>query len=146
MLTYVGKGYTPAFVANLERLIVRLSQGEDVLLVDGPDDICAPMVSACGAHCSLDSVRHRDVAALDSVGRAVGMVLGAGGHFHPTPGMIASMRSAFLEAQPGEAGMRQACGGCEWSPFCTDIASSGFAGAKLKMRRETTADSQHLSV
>ncbi len=47
MLTFVGKGYSPAFVENYDRIAGRLSEGEDILLVDGPDDICAPLL--CGA-------------------------------------------------------------------------------------------------
>ncbi len=42
MLTYVGKGYSPAFCANYDAVLARLSAGEEILLVDGPDSVCAP--------------------------------------------------------------------------------------------------------
>lgn len=134
MLTYVGKGYTPAFSANFDRIAGRLAEGEDVLLVEGPDDICAPMAFECGAHCPGESVRQRDAEALAAVGQALGLVLQAGGRLCLTSAMVACMRHAFAGAAAGKPGLRRACGGCEWSPFCTDIAGAGYAGVKLKMR------------
>ncbi len=134
MLTYVGKGYTPAFSANFDRIAGRLAEGEDVLLVEGPDDICAPMAFECGAHCPGESVRQRDGEALAAVGQALGLVLQPGGRMCLTAPMLACMRHAFAASEAGKAGMRRACGGCEWSPLCTDIAGAGYAGVRLKMR------------
>ncbi len=45
MLTYVGKGYSPAFVENYEVIAARLSAGEEIELVAGPDDICGPLTA-----------------------------------------------------------------------------------------------------
>lgn len=140
MLTYVGKGYTPAFSANFDRIARRLSEGEDVLLVQGPDDICAPMAFACGAHCPSDSVRRRDGEALAAAGRVLGLVLQPGGRFCLTSPMVACMRLAFAAARAGEAGLRRACGGCEWADLCTDIAGSGYPGARLRMLPGTADD------
>lgn len=134
MLTYVGKGYTPAFSANFDRIAGRLAEGEDVLLVEGPDDICAPMAFACGAHCPGEGVRQRDVEALASVGQTLGLVLQAGGRLCLTPPMVACMRHAFAGAAAGKPGMRSACGGCEWSQLCTDIAGAGYPGVRLKIK------------
>ncbi|MGV6872987.1 DUF1284 domain-containing protein [Pseudochelatococcus sp. B33] len=134
VLTYVGKGYTPAFTANLDRIAGRLSEGEEVLLVDGPDDICAPMAFACGAHCPSDDIRLRDSEALAAVGRTLGRALQVGGRLCLTPAVVAGMRAAFAGARAGEAGLRRACGGCEWSSLCTDIAGGGYPGVRLRMR------------
>lgn len=134
MLTHVGKGYTPAFSANFDRIAVRLSGGEEVLLVEGPDDICRPIASACGAHCPAESVRERDGDALSAIGSTLGILLHAGGRLRLTPDLLGAMRAAFAGARAGEAGVRGACGGCEWSPLCTDIAGAGYPGVKLRMR------------
>ncbi|WP_292282104.1 DUF1284 domain-containing protein, partial [Mesorhizobium sp.] len=51
LLTYVGKGYSPAFTANYDVVVKRLAGGEDILIVSGPDDICAPLLSESEPHC-----------------------------------------------------------------------------------------------
>ena len=51
LLAYKGEGYSPAFIANLDRIAARLTAGEDAVLVDGPDDICAPLALTQG--CSV---------------------------------------------------------------------------------------------
>ena len=38
LLTYVGKGYSPAFTANYDAIAMRIEQGEELLIVSGPDD------------------------------------------------------------------------------------------------------------
>src|SRR3954453_22802050 len=60
LLTYVGEGYTPAFVHNLDHVSRKLMLGEDVLLVEGPDDICAPVLGTDQDHCTGPSVMERD--------------------------------------------------------------------------------------
>ena len=66
LLTYSGKGYSAAFTANYDVIAGRISQGEDVLIVEGPDDICAPLLGDSEPHCWRDSVTERDrLAARD---------------------------------------------------------------------------------
>ena len=59
MLTYVGKGYSAEFAHNFDGLASRLAAGEEVLLVEGPDAICAPLCESEGAcaHCHGTGVR-----------------------------------------------------------------------------------------
>ena len=38
LLTYSGKGYSAAFTANYDVIAGQISQGEDILIVEGPDD------------------------------------------------------------------------------------------------------------
>jgi hypothetical protein len=57
LLTFVGKGYTPAFTANYRRIVARLNEGAAVELVDGPDDICAPMLAEAEHHASTPASR-----------------------------------------------------------------------------------------
>ncbi|WP_439343967.1 DUF1284 domain-containing protein [Vacuolonema iberomarrocanum] len=60
LLTYSGKGYSPAFIANYDAIAARLSKGEDIVIVCGPDDICAPLLSDSEPHCWSASVTERD--------------------------------------------------------------------------------------
>ena len=64
MLTYVGKGYTQSFTVNYDRVAERLNRGEEIEIVAGPDDICAPLLCGDAAHCFRKSVSERDAKAL----------------------------------------------------------------------------------
>ncbi len=127
LLTFVGKGYTPAFTANYRRVVARLNAGEAAELVEGPDDICAPMLGETGHHCLNASVDDRDRQALADVAALLGRPLAAGGDFTLDPVRVATLRAAFAAGAS-----RTACAGCQWSGLCTDIAAGGFAGVRLR--------------
>lgn len=126
MLTFVGRGYTPAFTANYVRIIARLNAGETVELVEGPDDICAPMLKEQGSHCRAESVIQRDAQASAAFAQRLGLVLEQRRGIVLTAERLAQMRAAYAEGA-----VRSACTGCEWAAFCTDIAGQGFAGTRL---------------
>lgn len=126
MLTYIGKGYTPGFTINYDRVAERLNSGEEIEIVSGPDDICAPLLAEKSPHCHGESVNERDDAALASVGRLLGCNLVPGSRIKPYPAYLAELREAF-----GTGTLRMACDGCEWSSLCDKVAGSGFRGAKI---------------
>ncbi len=127
MLTYVGKGYSPAFVKNYDRIAGRLSEGEVILLVDGPDDICTPLLCGGDCHCYEASVRERDRLALEAVGELIGQTLFTQNPFELDAERLAAMRSAFAKGT-----LRKACQHCEWSDLCTRIATRDqFHGVKI---------------
>ncbi|KAB2708167.1 DUF1284 domain-containing protein [Brucella intermedia] len=127
MLTYVGKGYSPAFVENYDAIAGRLSRGEDILLIDGPDDICAPLLCGGDCHCYEASVRRRDALALKAVGELLGTVLATPSPFTLDAERLAAMRSSFADGA-----LRTACEHCEWSDLCTRIAGpENFEGVKV---------------
>jgi hypothetical protein len=121
MLTFVGEGYTPAFTENYIRIARRLSSGEDIELVDGPDDICAPLLSGAAAHCHNESVVARDRAAAQAVGRLLGMAVWKGTRIYPDAALLKRLRRNFALGT-----IRKACDECEWSELCNDIAERGF--------------------
>ncbi|MFG6666053.1 DUF1284 domain-containing protein [Halomonas sp. HNIBRBA4712] len=128
LLTYVGKGYSAAFVANYDRLAERLSGGEPIELVAGPDDICAPLLAPKGEppHCLNDSVIARDTAALEEIGKTLGRPLAVGDVFKLDAATLAALRAAF------RAGLnRRACVDCQWHSLCTDVAGSGYVGVRV---------------
>ncbi len=127
MLTYVGKGYSSAFVENYDRIAGRLSKGEDILLVDGPDDICAPLLCGSDCHCYEASVRERDRLAMEAVGNLLGQTLSTQNPFGLDAKRLALMRHAFAEGV-----LRDACERREWSNLCTRIATiDQFHGVKI---------------
>lgn len=123
MLTFVGEGYSPAFVANYRRLAGRISAGEPIEIISGPDDICAPLLSDEAAHCFGASVADRDAAALADIARLLERELEAGAVIAPDAALFEKLRDAF------SAGVtRRACAGCEWSSLCDGIAGEDYAG------------------
>ncbi|QKD04881.1 DUF1284 domain-containing protein [Mesorhizobium loti] len=127
LLTYVGKGYSPAFTANYDAIAERMSRGEDILLVSGPDDICASLLDEPEPHCLGESVIERDrLAALD-VGDLLARSIQAGIRFDLDAAILERMRQAFSAGS-----VRKACDGCEWNELCSTIAAGGFADTKVQ--------------
>ncbi|QLF69692.1 DUF1284 domain-containing protein [Peteryoungia desertarenae] len=126
MLTYVGKGYSPAFVENYEAIAARLSAGEEIELVAGPDDICGPLLQSPEAHCLGPSVIERDLAAADAIARLIGSPLPLGSRITPTPTLLARLRKTFATGE-----IRKACSGCEWSGLCDSVADGGYLGVRV---------------
>ncbi|PPJ47460.1 DUF1284 domain-containing protein [Rhizobium sp. KAs_5_22] len=126
MLTYVGKGYSPAFVENYEAIAARLSAGEEIELVAGPDDICGPLTANPDAHCHGESVVERDRAAVEAVARLLGSPLGPGARITPSASLLSRLRKTFATGE-----IRTACSGCEWSDLCDGVADGGYAGARV---------------
>ncbi len=125
LLTYIGKGYTPAFTANYDGIVARLNGGEDVRVVDGPDDICAPML-ADGHHCFNASITQRDAQAAADVEALLGVRIAAGERLTLDLATMRLLREGFASGAT-----RQACLGCQWRALCTDIAGRDFPAVRL---------------
>ncbi|MBN9363547.1 MULTISPECIES: DUF1284 domain-containing protein [unclassified Devosia] len=126
LLTYVGKGYSAAFTANYDAIAARIGDGEDVLIVAGPDDICAPLLGDADPHCHRDSVVERDRLALRDLGELLEAPPGLGERLALEPALLRQMRDAFATGRT-----RAACAGCEWHGLCTGISARGYAGTVI---------------
>ena len=126
LLTYVGKGYSPAFTANYDRVVERLAAGEDALIVSGPDDICAPLLDDPEPHCLGESAAGRDLIAAREVGDLLGRPIPAGARLELDASTLARMREAFSSGMT-----RAACPGCEWFDLCSTVAASRFRNARF---------------
>lgn len=126
MLTFAGKGYTPAFIANYKAVIRRLNAGEDIELVTGPDDICEPMLCEPECHCHNDSISQRDKLATDEISLMLSATdLGA-------RTISLEEKDIFqLRAWFADGAIRSACGNCEWHQLCSEIAQNEFRGCHL---------------
>lgn len=126
LLTYAGKGYSADFVQNYDRIAARLSAGEEIEIVDGPDDICAPLLTEDAPHCHGDSVVERDTLAARDVGALLGLEITLGVRLVIDAARLTRLRAGFAH---GES--RLACLGCDWADLCTDVAQGGFAGVRV---------------
>lgn len=131
VLTYVGKGYSPAFTAGFDVVAQRLAAGEPAVIVSGPDDICAPLLCDDDAHCHRASVRDRDRRAARDIGALLAYAIDEGTRVVLDAGLLARLRAAFAGSEPGRSAIRHACEGCEWRDLCSDIAAGGYRGARL---------------
>ncbi|MBS7542358.1 DUF1284 domain-containing protein [Ancylobacter oerskovii] len=127
LMTYVGRGYTPAFTAHYDALVLRLDAGEPAELVEGPDDICTPMLGEAGHHCLNDSVVARDARARAALAGLFGGGFAPGDRLDLSAPRLAAMRAAFASGAS-----RAACVGCQWTRLCDDIAAGGFRRVRLK--------------
>ena len=123
LLTYAGKGYTPAFTDNFDAITARLAAGEAIALVNGPDDICQPLLGEGDAHCRRDSVTLRDQRAAKDLSRLLGA---------PVETLDALPDLATLRAAFSSGAVRTACTGCQWFELCGDIAMDGYAQTRLQ--------------
>lgn len=127
LLTYVGKGYSPAFTDNYDRVAERLSRGEDILLVSGPDDICAPLLDEPEPHCLGESAAERDRVAAADVEDLLARPIRAGTRLDLDAAILARMRQAF------SAGLvRRACQGCEWAGLCSTVAVDLYSDTRVQ--------------
>ncbi|UGX86117.1 DUF1284 domain-containing protein [Phyllobacterium meliloti] len=128
MLTYVGKGYSVAFTKNYDRIIARIAAGEDILIQEGPDDVCQPLLGDSDPHCFRDSVVERDAKAAADVGRLLGKTIQAGDVLTLDGETVARFRGAF-----GQGTTRTACAGCEWFDLCSTISKADYADTRLQL-------------
>lgn len=126
VLTYVGKGYSPAFTANFDAIAARLAQGEAVRVVEGPDDICAPLLQTSGAHCHCASVAARDRQAARDVGDVLGTPILPGRMLVLDAARLQRLRAAFASGRA-----RRACCSCLWHELCDRIAAGGYREARV---------------
>nr|WP_256478473.1 DUF1284 domain-containing protein [Notoacmeibacter sp. MSK16QG-6] len=131
ILTFAGRGYSPAFTENLAMIAGRLSAGEEIEIVEGPDDICAPLLTDDNPHCHLGRVSERDRAAANDVGRFLKRPIRPGDRF-----LLSDMRIPHLRAVFASGDIRSGCQGCEWEDFCTNIAHENYREAAISWDRK----------
>ena len=130
VLTYVGKGYNPAFTAAMTAIVSRVASGEDTEIVEGPDDICAALLDDPQAHCHRSSVAERDRAAARDIGSLLGLEIRSGTSLVFGAALLRQLRASFASGD-----IRSACEACEWFELCGSIAASRYEGVLLDRHR-----------
>jgi uncharacterized protein len=128
ILTYRGKGYTKQFVAQMTALVETINSGQPVVLMSGPDDICAGLSQKCREDASHDclagEIRELDRVAASAVSAVLGRDLSEAAALGRSD--IVSLRKAYASGS-----IRAACEGCSWKHFCDQIVAEDFAETLL---------------
>ena len=113
---YVGKGYSPEFVANMTRVVESLGDDVEVTVVDRPDVLCdaCPNLEASG--CTLhgegseQGIVHQDRDVMHRLGIDAGSA-------HTWSDIMTRIRSNI---RPDD--LDDICGSCPWLPLghCKD--------------------------
>lgn len=131
MLTFAGKGYSPEFVANFERVARLIASGGQTLeIVFGPDDICSAILSESECHCRNATVLERDRLAADALETLLSQPIDEHSRLQLSPKTLDQMRAAFAVGT-----IRKACHGCQWSPLCDSLAKDSFGESTLLRSR-----------
>jgi hypothetical protein len=112
-------------------IVERIASGERVLIVRGPDDICAPLVEQVDAHCRDNSALERDAHASNAIERLLGIPAEVGETLTLSQKNLFFLSRAFASGQ-----IRRACAECPWDALCTHIASHGFDATYLRSKIE----------
>ncbi|MCB9989403.1 MAG: DUF1284 domain-containing protein [Rhodospirillales bacterium] len=128
ILTYVGEGYSPAFVENFNTIVARLNQGTPVKIVKGPDDICAPLVKNPPAdyHCEDEDHIALDNRALEDIINFLGNDVSYGSILRLPQQMVKKLRLSFSNND-----IRNACAGCQWHDLCSKVSQSNYKDTLL---------------
>ena len=130
LLTYIGRGYSPAFIVSMTAVATRITNGVPITIVEGPDMLCEPLRReghACAGHCLTRSTSQRDLLALTAVSTLLGQCVQADTQLSLSAEQIQLMRQHFRD----EPNFRRACAGCEWHGLCDEVTANGFAATLL---------------
>ncbi|NLJ31254.1 MAG: DUF1284 domain-containing protein [Clostridiales bacterium] len=107
---FQGRGYSPAFAANMERVLLRLRENpaREVELVIGPDVLCAACPHRVSAGCeTADKADRYDCRCLAACGLENGSVLQWGLY-----------RRIIAEKILLPGRRKMICGDCVWNEIC----------------------------
>jgi len=109
---YRGEGYSREFVENLESVMRRVTEGEEIKVVEGADDICracpALQEEKCVATPGADiEIREMDAEAAAHLGVEVGSKV------------LWQEMKAKVMATPKEW-LAAFCEGCDWEEVCAE--------------------------
>ncbi|MDQ0285835.1 hypothetical protein J2Z49_000940 [Desulfofundulus luciae] len=107
---YRGEGYSREFVENLEDVVRRATEGEEIAVVEGADDICRTCPALQGEKCAAKpgadaEIREMDAEAATHLGIEVGSKV------------LWQEIKAKLLATPKEW-VTAFCEGCDWGEVC----------------------------
>lgn len=112
---FKGKGYDPAFIANLARIMKKAKAGGPVEISAGPDDVCLFCPHLKGRKCSYRENAEAEIKAMDRTALAL---------LRANPGEVAQWK-AIAEKIPAIFAKWAAkyCSSCDWRRVCKELPS-----------------------
>ncbi|MEW6573377.1 MAG: DUF1284 domain-containing protein [Bacillota bacterium] len=108
-----GEGYDRVFIENLQTVVGRAVKGEEIEVVEGPDDVCRACPSLEEGRCSSQPAGgEANIRELDEKARA---------HLGIGVGERVLWREVFARVSvTSEEWFAGFCEGCEWEKACVD--------------------------
>ena len=103
---FQGKGYSGEFVENMSRMKAILAENPEIILMDGPDDICAACPNRL-TEAGAEKASRYDREVLRRCGLSAGERL---------PYRECSRKVTETILRPGVRA--EICGDCQWSSLC----------------------------
>ncbi|MBE0467384.1 MAG: DUF1284 domain-containing protein [Candidatus Desulforudis sp.] len=110
---YRGEGYSREFVENLEDVLRRAKEGEEIEVVEGADDICRACPTLRGGKCVSAPEADTEIRKMDGQAAAhLGVPAGSK--------VLWQDIQAQVTATPGEW-LAAFCEDCQWEEVCAEI-------------------------
>ena len=111
---FTGKGYSPEFTRNMERVLGQLRGGAQVRMVAGADSLCAACPNLAQGVCSsAEKVERYDAAVLALCGIEPGRELN-----------YAELSALVDRSILAPRLLDDVCGDCEWHSLCREVMHS----------------------
>ncbi len=121
---FVGKGYSPEFVANMTRVVESLGEGVEVTVTAEPDVLCASCPNLAESGCALHG--EGSETGIVSQDRDVMKRLGiTEGETLDWSGVVARIAGAI---QPDD--LDSICGACPWLPL--GVCKAGISALRAE--------------
>ncbi|NHM25886.1 DUF1284 domain-containing protein [Desulfofundulus sp. TPOSR] len=109
---YRGEGYNREFVENLENVMRRATEGEEVEIVQGADDICRACPTLQGEKCVAKPGVDAEIREMDAEAAAyLGVEVGSKVLWHEIKAKVMETPKEWLAAF---------CEGCDWGEVCAE--------------------------
>lgn len=110
---FQGEGYSEDYVENLKQLLNRAEKGEEIEVVQGPDDVCRACPSLKGDVCMHKEGADEEINALDRQARSyLGIEPGQKVHWSGIKQKVAGVPGSWFE---------NFCRGCDWENVCNRV-------------------------
>lgn len=110
---YRGEGYSREFVENLDDVIRRATEGEEIEVVEGADDICRACPTLQGEKCVARPGVDIEIREMDAEATAyLGVEVGSKVFWQEMKSKVMAMPKEWLVAF---------CEGCDWEEVCAEI-------------------------
>ncbi|MCG0275477.1 MAG: DUF1284 domain-containing protein [Thermosediminibacteraceae bacterium] len=110
---FQGEGYSREFVNNLKKLVDRASSGEEIEVVDGPDDVCRVCPYLSGNRCAHKEGADEEIRQLDR--DALNFLKVSSGQKVRWLELKEKIKSA------PEEWFSSFCKGCDWKSVCDRV-------------------------